>query len=570
VHGDDAWEGARRVNSAYRIDEEPDHHALTSSASLRSEPLTDLDAGLQGLPEAALALDAAGRIASVNVLASELVGHRREELAGAPIERIVRDTGPLRALLAAREPVSRRIVRLEGRRADGVPFAFEASVAVAVDDEGCPGALCLLRELDHDDLAGDAQRHFDLAFDSAPIGMALFDTDGRYLRVNDALCALLGRERSELLGMRDQELTHPEDRQADLDAVGRILRGELAPWQCEKRFVRPDGAIVWTIASLTFLRDADGHPLSWFGQFQDITGHRDAEEALRHERDFSQTILGAMHEGFALTQDGEIVAVNDALCRLTGFERRELVGARAPFPFWPPELRAETAHWRDAMMAAGGGALYLRLMRKNGEHFEAEITAAPAGGAEDGAPGVVTTFRDVSDRRRQEAELARQASSDDLTGLLNRRAFEGRLAEEVGRAKHEDRPLSVALLDLDHFKAVNDAHGHPAGDRVLVAAAKRLRGVARAADHLARVGGEEFAWILPGTDAIDAFEAVERARHAIVDTPFGELGPVTLSIGLCQLADAGSAGELYRLADVALYAAKSRGRNRSVRHLPGA
>lgn len=182
----------------------------------------------------------------------------------------------------------------------------------------------------------------------------------------------------------------------------------------------------------------------------------------------------------------------------------------------------------------------------------------------------MTTFRDVSDRRRQEAELARQASSDDLTGLLNRRAFEGRLAEEVGRAKHEDLPLSVALLDLDHFKAVNDAHGHPAGDRVLVAAAKRLRGVARAADHLARVGGEEFAWILPGTDAIDAFEAVERARHAIVDTPFGELGPVTLSIGLCQLADAGSAGELYRLADVALYAAKSHGRNRSVRHLPGA
>ncbi len=570
MHGDDAWEGARRVNSAYRIDEEPDHHALTSSASLRSEPLTDLDTGLEGLPEAALALDAAGRIASVNVLASELVGHRREELAGAPIERIVGDTGPLRALLAAGEPVSRRIVRLEGRRADGVPFAFEASVAVTVDDKGCPGALCLLRELGHHDLAGETQRAFDVAFDSAPIGMALLDTDGQYLRVNDALCALLGRERPELLGMRDHELTHPEDRQADHDAVGRILGGELSPWQCEKRFVRPDGAIVWTIASLTFLRDADGRPLSWFGQFQDITGHRDAEEALRHERDFSQTILGAMHEGFALTQDGEIVAVNDALCRLTGFERRELVGTRAPFPFWPPELRAETAHWRDAMMAAGGGEVYVRLMRKNGEHFDAEITAAPAGGPEDGAPGVVTTFRDVSDRRRQEAELARQASSDDLTGLLNRRAFEGRLAEEVARAKHEARPLSVALLDLDHFKAVNDAHGHPAGDRVLVAAAKRLRGVARAADHLARVGGEEFAWILPGTDAIDAFEAVERARHAIVDTPFGELGQVTLSIGLCQLADAGSAGELYRLADVALYVAKSRGRNRSVRHLPGA
>lgn len=535
---------------------------------VRSETRTNVHPALEGLPEAALVLDAAGRIASVNALACELAGYGREELAGAPVERIVHDAGPLRALLAAREPVSRRIVRLEGRRADGVPFTFEASVAVTVDDEGQPGALCLLRELDHDDLASEAQRHFDLAFDSAPIGMALFDTNGRYLRVNDSLCALLGRARSELLGRRDQELTHPDDRQADLDAVRRILRGELAPWQCEKRFIRPDGALVWTIANLTFLRDADGRPLSWFGQFQDITGHRDAEEALRHERDLSQTILAAMHEGFALTRDGEIVAVNDALCRLTGFARQELVGTRAPFPFWPPELRAEAGQRRDAMVAAGSGEVYLRLMRKNGERFDAEITAAPAHGPGDGAPGFVTTFRDVSDRRRQEAELARQASSDDLTGLLNRRAFEGRLAEEVARAKHEDRPLSVALLDLDHFKAVNDAHGHPAGDRVLVAAAKRLRAVARAADHLARVGGEEFAWILPGTDAIDAFEAAERTRHAIVDTPFGELGHVTMSIGLCQLADAGSADELYRLADVALYEAKSRGRNCSVRHLP--
>lgn len=421
--------------------------------SVHSESsLIDITPGLDGLPDPALALDGAGRMVEINTLACALVRYGRQELIGAPVERIVRDAGPLRALLAAREPVERATLRLEGRRADGVPFTLAASVAVRLDDEGRPGALCLLRELGDEDL---------------------------------------------------------------------------------------------------------------------VTTHRETERALRQERDLSRTILTAMHEGFALTRDGEIVAVNDALCALTGFTHAELVGARPPFPFWPPELAAETAEQRDATLAAGGGEVYLRLMRKTGERFDAEITAAPARGPEGAVSGFVTTYRDVSDRRRQEAELARQASSDDLTGLLNRRAFDERLHEEVARARHEHRPLSVALLDLDEFKAVNDAHGHPAGDRVLVATAKRLRAVARGADHLARVGEEEFAWILPGTDAIDAYDAAERARHAVVDTPFGELGHVTISVGLCELADAGGAGELYRLADVALYRAKAQGRNRSVRHLPG-
>ena len=104
-----------------------------------------------------------------------------------------------------------------------------------------------------------------------PIGMALFNTDGEYVRVNGALCALLGRRADELIGIRDQELTHPDDRQSDVDAAWRILRGEFNTWQCEKRFVRPDGSIVWTLANLTFLRDEHGRPLCWVGQFQDIT-----------------------------------------------------------------------------------------------------------------------------------------------------------------------------------------------------------------------------------------------------------------------------------------------------------
>jgi diguanylate cyclase (GGDEF)-like protein/PAS domain S-box-containing protein len=115
--------------------------------------------------------------------------------------------------------------------------------------------------------------------------MALFNTDGEYIRVNSSLCEMLGRREDELLGRRDQELTHPDDRQRDIEAAWRILRREIDTWQCEKRFLRPDGSVVWAIANLTFLRSDDGHPLSWVGQFQDITQAKSQEARLQELAD---------------------------------------------------------------------------------------------------------------------------------------------------------------------------------------------------------------------------------------------------------------------------------------------
>ena len=104
-----------------------------------------------------------------------------------------------------------------------------------------------------------------------PIGVALFNSDGEFVRVNPAMCAMLGRDADELLRTRESELTHPDDRQHDLDAAWRILRGETNNRQAEKRYVRPDGEVVWVLANVTFVRDEHGRPLCWVGQFQDIT-----------------------------------------------------------------------------------------------------------------------------------------------------------------------------------------------------------------------------------------------------------------------------------------------------------
>src|SRR4051794_7697906 len=394
------------------------------------------------------------------------------------------------------------------------------------------------------------------------IGMALFNPDGEYVRVNRALCRILGRGAADLIGRRDQELTHPDDRQADVDAAWEILDARRNTHQCEKRFVRPDGSVVWTLANLTFLRDDGGRPLSWVGQFQEITARRAVEQALRAERDVSAAILASMEEGFALTRDGEVLNVNDALCRLTGFSREELVGSRAPLAFWPQEQRDELMALRKRIIEQGGGEFELALVRRDGTRFDASITYTRAASPDGSEVGFVQTVRDISERKRHEQALERQATRDGLTGVLNRAGFDERLAQEAARAARDGSPLSLALLDLDHFKAINDAHGHPAGDRALVEVAARLQAVSRPHDHVARLGGEEFAWLLRETDAHHGLRAAERAREAIAAIALDGIGSVTASIGVCELHPRGDAEELYRLADAALYRAKTDGRNR--------
>ena len=158
-------------------------------------------------------------------------------------------------------------------------------------------------------------------------------------------------------------------------------------------------------------------------------------------------------------------------------------------------------------------------------------------------------------------DLGDRAARDPLTGLPNHRVFHERLAEEVARATRHGRALSVALIDLDHFKLVNDAHGHQAGDRILVEVASRLVDLARAEDSIGRVGGEEFAMILPETTGMEAFVVAERVRSAIAGSPFVEAGYLTASIGVCDLSHAATPAELFRLADGALYWAKAHGRD---------
>jgi diguanylate cyclase (GGDEF)-like protein len=166
---------------------------------------------------------------------------------------------------------------------------------------------------------------------------------------------------------------------------------------------------------------------------------------------------------------------------------------------------------------------------------------------------------------RLHAVVQHQAITDDLTGLVNRRRFMDALQAEIERARKFGSPLTVVLTDLDDFKRVNDDHGHHAGDDVLRAFARLVRSHVRDVDVPSRIGGEEFAILLPETDSADAASVAERMRHSlsVVPVPVGEHESVqmTSSFGVAELVDGQSGDDLMRAADTALYAAKAAGKN---------
>jgi diguanylate cyclase (GGDEF)-like protein len=255
--------------------------------------------------------------------------------------------------------------------------------------------------------------------------------------------------------------------------------------------------------------------------------------------------LEQLPDGVLVADDGHVLLANAAACRLTGTARADLLGA--PVPAW-----VRRAHGPGQEVTLPGGT----------------VSATRTTIAFGGEPATLITLHDRSVPTAREAELARLAHRDGLTGLLNRRAFDARLLEEAGRLAASGRPLGLVMVDLDHFKAVNDQHGHPVGDQVLAEAARRMTEVARTADSVGRLGGEEFGWLLPDATEADMLAAVGRLRRRFAAAPFAGHLALTASIGFCDLATAGTPDALVARADEALYYAKACGRDMALSWSP--
>src|ERR1700761_292371 len=291
---------------------------------------------------------------------------------------------------------------------------------------------------------------------------------------------------------------------------------------------------------------------------------------------------------FVLNPKRQVVIWNRACERLTGVTAAEVLGTNQHWRAFYETKRycladlvalgrpdkLATLYSQHAVPEDGLGycAENWCVMPKLGNQLYLAIDAGPIHDEDGKLIAIVETLRDMTDQKRAEAALKSLAASDGLTGLANRRSFDQTLAAEWARAERTKKPLSLALVDVDHFKLYNDLHGHQKGDECLRAVASILgENSLRPADLPARYGGEEFAIIMPETEQRDAVKVAERLRATLAKLQLvhgaAGAGPtVTFSIGIATRApdETVQADWLLTKADEALYAAKHAGRNRVV------
>lgn len=315
--------------------------------------------------------------------------------------------------------------------------------------------------------------------------------------------------------------------------------------------------------------DADGYQeIRGLAQaFNQVMADRTEVEArLRAERERADSILGALQEGVIMTDTrGHIRYANPATDTFIGHSG-DLVGASL---FELVTFETELEEWNAAHFLASDEIHGMDGILRNGygRAHEVEITMLHVSRG-DPDERLVFVIRDDSERRQQEKQLSWQATHDSLTALLNRRAFSADLVKWLGQAASLDTPSVLMLIDLDHFKPVNDQGGHLLGDELLKQLADILRQSVRKSDMVARMGGDEFAILLPACGLERAMALAEQVRQAVEALRLEQDGRtfgVTASIGVTELsaADSGPREALAR-ADEGAYAAKAQGRNQVV------
>ncbi len=355
---------------------------------------------------------------------------------------------------------------------------------------------------------------------------------------------------------------HPEDRDKVATAINNSI--ELgAEFNIDFRVLWSDGRVRWINDKGNIIRDDSGIAITMLGVVVDITDRKLIEEKLL----LSSRVFTDTHEGITITDSNKlIVDVNPAFCEITGYSREEVIG-KNPRILSSGKQGPEfyTAMWQDINEHGHWqGEVWNR--KKSGEAYAELLTISVLKNDNNNAVNYVGVFTDITSSKRQQEQLSRIAHYDLLTNLPNRVLLADRLSQAMLHCSRHEQSLAVVFLDLDGFKAVNDAHGHHVGDKLLIALSVRMKKALREGDSLARIGGDEFVAVLADLAKVEDCEPVlERLLLATSDpvTVGDVIFNVSASIGVTLYPqDNVDADLLMRHADQAMYKAKESGKNR--------
>jgi len=411
-----------------------------------------------------------------------------------------------------------------------------------------------------------SEERYRTLVEQASDGIFVANSDGQYVEVNSAGCKLLGYTREEILQLTMQKVTK-------LSPDKPLRFKELQEGETvisEREMIRKDGTLICVEISARQL--PDGH---FQGIVRDITERKQAEDQLRQ---LSSAVEHSPASIVITNIKGNIEYVNPRFTAVTGFTLDEVQGKTPLNTFgsreMTPEIRAEH---KQAMSSGKDWRGEMLNRKKNGEVYWEAVSISPITDLEGNVTHFVAVNEDITARKESEekikhlnAGLEQLAMTDYLTSLYNRRYFMQRGAEEFKRARRNGQPLSLLMLDIDHFKRVNDTYGHEAGDMALQQVTATLKSSLREVDILGRMGGEEFAVLLPNTLLHEAVLLAGRIQQTIAGISVqirGALLTITISIGVAVVTNKMSViDDMLRNADTAMYQAKYSGGNRVVSH----
>ncbi|WP_420452762.1 EAL domain-containing protein [Ilumatobacter sp.] len=551
------------------------------------DPVVDV---LALLPVPAATIDTAtGCVRWVNDAACELLGRPAAELTSLALPDIVDDAGDGPPDETPRAPsVPAMPLGAADRsylRPDGTVVRTRTHL-VALPEGSASSAIALFvgtsdgtaREADPTSTASTASTAmFESVFESSSTGMQIVSRDGRYERVNDAFTAMVGWSADELVGRHWRSIVRePDTHDADIASVAAALAdADRREFDSITHYVRPDRSVMWGSVTVSPLPAAttssDESPLHLL-QVVDVTAEVDAlaevfrvkEELRESEQRYRALMEPAPDAVVRLDRAGRVIDSNNAAQRLFDFATAD---GGVPLADVLPAPMAERIADLVATIDTGSGCEIGReRIVSDGSEAWYRVRLVPE--ITDGVVTIHLVLSDITALAQNERRLASIALTDGLTGVCNRVSILDRLGHALDRlGRGRSAGLAVAVLDLDHFKSVNDAFGHAFGDAALRATAERVSASLRDEDSLGRLGGDEFLVVLEDVPSPEiAREVATRVFDAVnpfvVELAGGHGVTMTSSIGLTWVSTNDPVDDVVLAADQALFEAKRRGRGR--------
>ncbi|MBI9050209.1 MAG: diguanylate cyclase [Anaerolineaceae bacterium] len=404
----------------------------------------------------------------------------------------------------------------------------------------------------------ESLRNQELIFDTSPDAILITRlSDGMLVGLNDSFSKMTGYTKEEVINKTSVEVNiwyNKTNRQQFVDLLlefGSIENHEYT-------FLRKDKSKLFGLISARLIQ-LQGVP-HIISITHDITSRKLAEERFRMLFELSPMGLSLVDY-----DTGMLLEVNNTLLKLTGYTREELL-QQSHWDITPKEYyKLEQTIKNDIQKNGNFGPFEKEYTHKDGSRIPISIS------------GVLYTdisgkrinwgfIEDITERKKLQSELKKQATTDELTGLMNRRRFIEIARKEMKRSTRHEHPLTIALIDLDELKSINDVYGHAVGDQAITLFTKQCMMNLREIDIFARYGGDEFALLLPETDIDQAYVVIERMRQIICESKLiaddTELS-ISMSAGIATMHNQNiSLDELLNRADEALYIAKANGKNR--------